>query len=443
MRSGGGFAALFYVLRKGREAGGIVRLYRRLRTRNACKTCGVGMGGQQGGMTNEAGHFPEVCKKSVQAQAGDMAGTIAEEVFRTTSLVRLEQLGSRELEGLGRLGFPLLAGPGDTHFRRVSWSEALDRAAAGLRATPPAESFFYSSGRSSNEAAFLMQVVARAWGTPNVHNCSFYCHNASSVALGQVYGSGTASVGLDDLAAADLALVAGANPASNHPRLVAQLVALRRRGGRVIVVNPLRELGLVRFRVPSDWRSMLFGSTVSDLYLQPHVGADVALLKALLKGVVEAGAVDRTFVAEHTSGWEAVAADLAASSWDELARCSGVARAEIDRAVTMLGEARRGVFCWAMGLTHHAHGVDNVLALANLALARGWLGRPGCGLLPIRGHSNVQGVGSCGVTPGLKQAFAARLQELYGSTVMPGSGQDPSTSLVSAAEGRIQACVRS
>src|SRR2546427_2948792 len=441
IRSGGGFAALLYVLRKGREAGGIVRLYRRLRTRNACKTCAVGMGGQQGGMTNEAGHFPEVCKKSVQAQAGDMAGTIAEEVVRTTSLVRLEQLGSRELEGLGRLGFPLLAGPGDTHFRRVSWSEALDRAAAGLRATPPAESFFYSSGRSSNEAAFLMQVVARAWGTPNVHNCSFYCHNASSVALGQVYGSGTASVGLDDLAAADLALVAGANPASNHPRLVTQLVALRRRGGRVIVVNPLRELGLVRFRVPSDWRSMLFGSTVSDLYLQPHVGADVALLKALLKGLVEAGAVDRTFVAEHTSGWDAVAADLAASSWDELVQRSGVARADIERAVTMLGEARRGVFCWAMGLTHHAHGVDNVLALANLALACGWLGRPGCGLLPIRGHSNVQGVGSCGMTPGLKQAFAAKLEELYGIKVAPGVGQDTYSSVLAAAEGRIQACV--
>ena len=441
IRSGGGFAALLYVLRKGREAGGIVRLYRRLRTRNACKTCAVGMGGQQGGMTNEAGHFPEVCKKSVQAQAGDMAGTIAEEVVRTTSLVRLEQLGSRELEGLGRLGFPLLAGPGDTHFRRVSWSEALDRAAAGLRATPPAESFFYSSGRSSNEAAFLMQVVARAWGTPNVHNCSFYCHNASSVALGQVYGSGTASVGLDDLAAADLALVAGANPASNHPRLVAQLVALRRRGGRVIVVNPLRELGLVRFRVPSDWRSLLFGSSVSDVYLQPHVGADVAVFKALLKGVVEAGGVDRGFVAAHTSGWDAVEADLAATSWPALVDASGVPRAEIDAAVAMLLGAQRGIAAWAMGLTHHAHGVDNVLALANLALARGWLGRPGAGLLPIRGHSNVQGVGSVGVTPQLKAAFAARMEEVYGIPTARTAGLDTYASMAAAAEGRMRAAV--
>src|SRR4029077_7953948 len=136
------------------------------------------------------------------------------------------------------------------------------------------------------------------------------------VALTRVYGSGTSSVALEDLERADLALVAGANPASNHPRLITQLVALRRRGGRVIVVNPLRELGLVRFRVPSDWRSMLFGSTVSDCYLQPHVGADVALLKALLKGVVERGAVARDFVASHTTGWDAVEADVTAVSWD-------------------------------------------------------------------------------------------------------------------------------
>jgi len=439
--SGGGLAALTYVLRKGREAGGLLRLYRRLRSRNACKTCGLGMGGQLGGMRNEVGHFPEVCKKSVQAQAGDMAGAIAEDFFRTTPLARLERLGSRELERLGRLVFPVVAGPGDTHLRRVSWSEALDRAAAGLRQTRPEEAFFYSSGRSSNEAAFLMQVVARAWGTPNVHNCSFYCHNASSVALGQVYGSGTASVGLDDVAAADLALVAGANPGSNHPRLVTQLVALRRRRGRVIVVNPLRELGLVRFRVPSDWRSMLIGSTVSDLYLQPHVGADVALFKALLKGVVEAGGVDGDFVAAHTSGWEAVEADLAATPWDALLDASGVARSEIARAVAMLVRARRGVLLWAMGLTHHVHGVDNVLALANLALARGWLGRPGSGLLPIRGHSNVQGVGSVGVTPQLKAAFAARMEELYGIPTARTAGLDTYASMAAAAEGRMRAAV--
>src|SRR2546428_1187497 len=162
-----------------------------------------------------------------------------------------------------------------------------------------------------------MPLAAPAYGTPNIHNCSFYCHNASSVALTQVYGSGTASVTLEDLAQADLVLVAGANPASNHPRLVGQLVQLRRRGGQVVMVNPLRELGLVRFRVPSDWRSMLFGSTVSDLYLQPHVGADVALLKALLKGVVEAGPVHPPLVAPPTSAGGGGPAGPAGGRWGE------------------------------------------------------------------------------------------------------------------------------
>jgi molybdopterin-dependent oxidoreductase alpha subunit len=441
MRAGGGLAAARYVLRKGRDAGGLLRLYRRLRSRNACKTCALGMGGQQGGMVNEAGHFPEVCKKSVQAQAGDMAAPIAEDWFRATPIAAMEGLRSADFERLGRLGFPLLATEADRHFRRVSWAEALDRAGAGLRAAPPGEAFFYASGRSSNEAAFLFQLVARAYGTANINNCSFYCHSASGVALGQVYGSGTASIGLDDLARSDLVLLAGANPASNHPRLVAELVRLRRRGGKVIVVNPLRELGLVRFRVPSDWRSLAFGSTVTDLYLQPHAGGDVALFKALLKGVVEADGLDRAFVAANTSGWEAVERDLGATSWDTLVAASGVARADVDRAVALLLAARRGVFCWAMGLTQHVHGVDNVLALANVALARGWLGRPGAGLLPIRGHSNVQGVGSCGVSPRLKQAFAAKLEALYDIPASADGGYDTYASMVAAEAGKIQAAV--
>ena len=438
LRAGGGLAAVRYVFRKGREAGGIVSLYRRLRSRNACKTCALGMGGQAGGMVNEAGHFPEVCKKSVQAQAGDMMPPIAEDFFRRTTIRELETLTSAECERLGRLAFPILAEPGATHFRRIGWDEALERTAEALRATPPEEAFFYSSGRASNEAAFLLQLVARAWGTANIHSCTFYCHNASSVALGEVYGSGTGTVSLDDIGRADLVLIAGANPASNHPRLITQLVAVRRRGGKVIIVNPLREVGLVRFRVPSELKSMLFGSTVSDLYLQPHVGSDVALLKAMLKGVVERGAVDRAFVDAHTTGFAEVERDITAASWDALVAACGVPRAEIDRAVDALATAQRGVFCWSMGLTHHTNGVDNVHALANLALARGWLGHAGAGLLPIRGHSNVQGVGSCGVAPTLKAAFAARLEETYGIRAPAVPGQDTYASMEAAAGGRIR-----
>jgi len=426
-----------YSLARAREAGGLVTLTRRLRSHNACKTCAVGMSG----MVNERGSFPEICKKSVQAQAADMQPPIGEDFFRAHDLDALARLGSRELEAAGRIGFPLLCRDGDRHYRRAGWDEALAVAAAGLRAAPPDRTFFYASGRSSNEAAFLLQCFARVYGTNNVNNCSYYCHQASSVALADTIGSGTATVTLDDLEEADLALVIGANPASNHPRLITELVALRRRGGTVIVINPLREVGLVRFRVPSDWRSMLLGSDVSDLYLQPHVGSDIALLTLLLQGVIARGGVDEDYVRAHTTGWSAVRAATEAESRETLLAACGVPAAQVDDAVTRLCAARRGIVAWAMGITQHAHGVGNVHALANLALARGWVGRPGAGLLPIRGHSNVQGVGSVGMTPALKAEFARRLGALYGVTLPQQPGLHTLASVEAAAEGRIDAAL--
>ena len=427
-----------YSLRMSRQAGGFLKLYSRLRHRNTCKTCALGMGGQKGGMVNEAGHFPEICKKSIQAQAGDMQAPISPEQLEQHPLSRLETFTSLQLERMGRIGFPIVVRKGGTHFSRIPWKEALSIAGSAFREALPHEVFFYSSGRSSNEAAFLMQLVARAYGTGNINNCSCYCHNASGVALADVYGSGTASVVLGDLERADLVLIAGANPPSNHPRLMTQLVNLKRRGGTVIVVNPLRELGLVRFRVPSDWSSMLFGSPIADLYLQPHVGSDVALFKALLKGVLEKGGVEDSYVRSYTSGWEGVRMDVEQTSWEELCHICGVSRREIESAVDLLVGAQRGIFCWAMGLTHHSNGVDNVFELANLALARGWLGQPGCGLMPIRGHSNVQGVGSVGVAPALKASFQEKLESLYGLSPIPAPGMDTFRSMEAAAEGRIQ-----
>jgi molybdopterin-dependent oxidoreductase alpha subunit len=433
LRSGGGLAAVRYTLARAREAGGVVRLTRRMTTHNACKTCAVGMGG----MRNEAGSFPEVCKKSVQAQAADMQPPIDESFFTRRTIADLERLTPRELEHAGRLGFPVAWQRGDDRFRRVSWSEANEIAARALRATPPERSFFYSSGRSSNEAAFLLQCVARVYGTNNVNNCSYYCHQASGVALQRAIGTGTATVSLEDLDHADLALIIGANPASNHPRLMTKLVKLRRRGGKVIVVNPLRELGLTRFRVPSDWRSMLFGSEIADLYLQPHVGGDIALLKLLLMDVLARGGADVSFLAAHVDGWDDVVADLAGSDRDLLLRACGVPADQVEEAARILAAAKAAIFAWAMGITQHAHGVDNVQAIVNLALARGMLGRPGAGLLPIRGHSNVQGVGSVGVTPALKSELVRRLEQHHGVTVPASPGLDTLGSLEAAARGDI------
>ena len=441
VRTGGGFAAVRYTLDRAREAGGVLRLMQRMRTHNACKTCAVGMGGQGGGMRNEAGSFPEVCKKSIQAQAADMQPPIAERFFAEHSVADLECWSARRIEAAGRLGFPISWRVGESHFRRISWPDAYRIAAEALRGAAPGRTFFYSSGRSSNEAAFLLQCFARVFGTNNVNNCSYYCHQASGVALQRAIGSGTATVVLDDLERADLAVVIGANPASNHPRLITQLINLRRRGGKVIVINPFKEIGLVRFRVPSDWRSLLFGSEVSDLYLQPHVGADIALLKLLLKGVIETGAADRDFLAVHVEGWEAVESDARSASRDELLWACGVPAEDVDAALQLLTRSQRTIFCWAMGITQHAHGVDNVQAIVNLALSRGMLAKPGAGLLPIRGHSNVQGVGSVGVSPVLKAEFARRLEQLYGIE-MPGEpGLHTLASVEAADQGYIDCAI--
>lgn len=434
MQSGGGLQAIVYSFRKAREAGGVVRFWRRMRQRNVCKTCAFGMSG----MRNEAGSALEVCKKSIQAQAADMQPPILEEFFRQNSLDDLLRLGPKACEDLGRIGFPLLLEPDGSHFRRVSWDRALDTAAAAFRATPPREAFFYASGRSSNEAAFLLQVFARVYGTNNVNNCSYYCHQASGVGLNLALGTGTATIELDDVEHADFVLLAGANPASNHPRLIPRLVDVRRRGGAVVVVNPLREAGLVRFRIPSRPLSLLFGSAVSDLYVQPHIGGDVAFLVGVARAVLDAGGADHDWIAAHTQGWESVETHLRAARWEDLEHASGVPRDTMQEVARLYLRAERAVFMWAMGLTHHVHGTDNVLALANLALLRGMVGRPHAGLLPIRGHSNVQGVGSVGVTPALREAFARALEAAYGIELPRDPGLDTYHGIEAMAAGRIR-----
>jgi molybdopterin-dependent oxidoreductase alpha subunit len=429
-----------YVFARGREVG-TLELYRRLRSRNACKTCALGMGGQQGGMVNEAGHFPEVCKKSVQAQAADMGRVITEQTLDELDLVALSNLTSAQSEALGRLTFPIICREGDTHYRRVSWDEALDTAGAAFAARDPSRTFWYTSGRSSNEAGFLLQLIARAHGSNNINSCSYYCHNASGVALTSMYGSSTASVELDDIARTELVVLAGANPSSNHPRLMTQLIHLRRRGGKVIVINPLSELGLRRFRLPSDARSMLLGSQVSDLYLQPHIGGDIHLFTALLKGLIESGATDEAFLASATTGWDAVREQAESLTWEELVTGSGVPREQIDACVEVLAAAGSGIFMWAMGLTHHVNGTDTIRALGNVAMARGFLGRPGSGLMPIRGHSNVQGVGSMGVSPSVKASFAQQLAELYGIEANPAPGYDTYAGMQAAHDGAIDSAL--
>src|SRR5262245_43339801 len=274
MKRGGGWAAILYTLRMANRVGWRA-LWRAMRSKNACKTCALGMGGQLGGMRNEQGHWPEVCKKSLQAMVADMQDGLSPEFFARFSIAQLQALSPRELEWCGRLTAPILAGPGATHYRVITWDEAIARVVQQLQGTKPDENFFYCSGRSSNEAGFVLQLFARLYGSNFVNNCSYYCHQASGVALNDALGVGTATVTLADVENADLFFLIGGNPASNHPRLMRTLMTIRRRGGHVIVVNPVKEVGLVNFRVPSDLRSLLFGTKIGSLYVQPHIGGDV------------------------------------------------------------------------------------------------------------------------------------------------------------------------
>ncbi|MCH2162310.1 MAG: FdhF/YdeP family oxidoreductase [Phycisphaerales bacterium] len=438
-KAGGGFPAIWYTIKKSWEAGGLWRMWRALRSKNACKTCALGMGGQKGGMVNESGHFPEVCKKSLQAMTADMAGRIEPGFFETYGLEQMRAMSPRELESAGRIVHPLYSGPLDDRYREISWDEAMEKVGATFAATPPDRSFFYFSGRSSNEAGFLLQLVARLYGTNNVNNCSYYCHQASGVGLSSVTGSGTATVTLADVDECDTIFLIGGNPASNHPRFMRTLMDLKRRGGTVVVVNPMRELGLERFKVPSDPRSLLFGTTIADQYLQPRIGSDIAVLLGIGKVVLERDAADVEFIKAHTEDGRAFRELLEATTWEEIEAESGLARSDIERAGEAYVRSARTMFVWTMGITHHTFGVQNVQTIGALALMRGMVGRPGCGLLPLRGHSNVQGMGSLGVVPKLKDQVFANLESHFGVQLPTAPGLDTMACMERAAAGEIDA----
>ena len=437
---GGGPKKVLYTLATIGQMG-VGKAAKALSAKNTCKACAYGMGGQRGGMTNELGEFPSVCNKSVQAQSTDIQPPIPHPIFEH-SIDDLAELSGREMERLGRLGKPLFRRAGGRRFEPIDWQTALEHAAHRLAETAPQRSFFYSSGRSSNEAGFLFQLLARAYGTNNVNNCSYYCHQATSEGLKTTIGTGTATIELDDLTGADLIFVIGANPSSNHPRFIHMLKNCRERGGQVIVINPAKEPGLVKFAVPKSPSSMLKGgSEIASDYLQPRIGSDIALFKGLAKAVLEQGRVDSDFIAAHTAGYEAFRADLDALGWDDIEATCGLSRAEIGRVAAAYGRAENAVFAWGMGMTHHVHGTANVEAIANLALLRGMIGKPFAGLLPLRGHSNVQGIGTIGVKPVLARDVLTKMEEAFGVTFPQEQGLDTMACLKQAEAGQVDAAV--
>ena len=432
-----GFSSIVSSLKTARTVG-YRKFFNAVRSRNTCKTCALGMGGQKGGMVNEAGSFPEICKKSIQAQLTDIQDPIPEKLFEENTIAQFKAMRPIDLERLGRLNTPLWNTGGNDRYMPISWQEALPRLTRTLKQADPDRTFFYSSGRSSNEAGFLLQLFVRAYGTNNINNCSYYCHQASGVGLSATIGSGTATVVLEDLKNADMIWVIGANPSSNHPRLMTELLRCRRRGGKVIVINPLREPGLMKFNVPSDWRSMLMNDNqIASEYVQPHIGGDIALLKGIAKVVLESKYTNQKFIENYTKGFEAYSQDIRTTPWADIEQSCGVERSRITELAEQYAQAENVVFCWSMGITQHIHGVENVESIVNLALLMGMVGRKNAGLLPLRGHSNVQGMGSMGVTPALKKTMLENLEQKLGVHYPQSPGMDTLQCLESAQDGEI------
>lgn len=435
---GGGPKKVLYTLNTARKIG-LLNSAKALNAKNACKACGLGMGGQRGGMTNELDEFPSVCNKSIQAQSTDIQAPIPAEVFAHT-LDEFRALSARELETLGRLGQPVYKAAGENRYKTVDWDWAIDHAAEGLARLSPERSFFYSSGRSSNEAGFVLQLMARLYGTNNISNCSYYCHQATGEALANTVGTGTATVELDDIAHCDLFFLIGANPASNHPRLLHKLIGLRRRGGTVVVINPLREAGLVQFAAPKMISSLIKGGDeVASIYLQPKIGSDIALFTAIAKAVIEKGGTAQQFIREHASGYTEFERHVQAQSWQDLLDRCGIAKEDVLRVADVYIQSQNAIFAWGMGMTHHQHGVDNIEWISNLALMRGMVGKLNAGLLPLRGHSNVQGIGTIGVKPVLPSEVFSRIEKTFKVTLPKGKGMHTLESLERAHDGGIDA----
>lgn len=417
---------------------GTRKLASAVRSKNTCKACAFGTGGQRGGLHNEYSNRIEICNKNIQAQLSDIRDPIPPQIFEQNSISELRELSPKQLEDLGRLSIGLHKSAQSDKYQAISYERAYALVAERLKSTDPLRSFFYASGRSSNEAAFILQLFSRLYGCNHINNCSYYCHQASGVGLSQSIGSGTSTIQYGDLHKADLIFVFGANPASNHPRFVKVLLECRQRGGQVVIVNPAREAGLVRFASPSNFKSMITGGgEVASHYIQPHVGGDVALISGMAKHLIENDLIDRQYIDSYCEQFDSYSQFIAGLSWAEIESESGLQRSQIESLAKIYSQSENTVFSWGMGLTHHHNGTDNIEAIASLALLRGMIGGEGMGLLPLRGHSNVQGVGSMGVTPALKAEVFSAIEKEFSVQLPKHVGMDTLACIQAAHSGQI------
>ncbi|MFF7094529.1 FdhF/YdeP family oxidoreductase [Streptomyces rubradiris] len=392
-------------------------------------------------------HRNEYCENGAK-HINDEATTrrVTADFFREHSVSDLAARSDRWLNQQGRLTEPMIKRPGSDHYEPIGWNDALGVLARELKGLDsPDEAVFYTSGRASNEAAFVFQLFARALGTNNLPDCSNMCHESSGFALNETLGVGKGTVSLDDLHHADLIFLVGQNPGSNHPRQLSALEETKRNGGRVVAVNPLPEAGLRRFKNPQKPRGIVGrGTQIADRFLHIKPGGDLALFQALNRLLLEAedarpGTVlDHDFINARTSGFEDFARHARTVDWDDVHAATGLTRQEIEKVRDEVLRSERVIVCWAMGITQHKHGVPTIREIVNFLMLRGNLGRAGTGACPVRGHSNVQGDRTMGIWEQMPDTFLDALQKEFGFNPPRPHGLDSVNSIKAMLEGRVK-----
>jgi len=358
----------------------------------------------------------EYCENGAKAIAEEATtNRVSPLFFATHSISKLSEWSDYELGKSGRITHPVIKRPGADHYAEVSWHDAIYLIAKQLNdLNDPNQAIFYTSGRTSNEAAYLYQLFVRQFGTNNLPDCSNMCHESSGAGLGQTLGIGKGSVTLEDFDKADLVIVMGQNPGTNHPRMLKALSSTKKNGGKIIAINPLKEVGLEAFSDPQNPLDLLGKSTsLADIYLQLIINSDVALLKAIMKELIKRDAIDHKFIAEKTHNIEELIEDLDKHDFNALIKQTGLDLKLVNKAIELIASSEKIIICWAMGLTQQVNGVDNIREVVNLLLLKGSIGKPGAGTCPVRGHSNVQGDRTMGIWEKPKEAFSAALSKRY------------------------------
>ncbi|MEM1295384.1 MAG: FdhF/YdeP family oxidoreductase [Verrucomicrobiota bacterium] len=365
----------------------------------------------------------EFCENGAKAMASETTmRKVDPAFFAKHSVQELSEQSDYWMEQQGRLTDPVILRPGATHYEPIEWEEAFQLISRELNALPdPDEAIFYTSGRTVNESAFLYGLFVRMFGTNNLPDCSNMCHESSGAALNTAVGIGKGTVSLKDIEEADCLLVVGQNPGTNHPRMLSALQATVRNGGKIIAVNPMKEAGLVGFAHPQELAGMMGSATpLSSTYLRVNVNGDQALLQGLSKAILDleeeqpGTVVDHDFIAEHTVGFDSFINGIKAVEWAEIVRISGIPESEIREAANVIvRKERRFITCWAMGLTQHRNAVSTIRDVVNLHLLLGAIGRPGAGLCPVRGHSNVQGDRTMGIFEKMPVAFHDSIDRVF------------------------------